>query len=227
METKDKIKLEIKAVIFDMDGLLIDSEPLWREATIKIFNEIGISLTEDQCKETMGFRVNEFVEYWIIKYKLEGIDEKDVSNRIVKEIISLIKLKGKIMEGVNELIDLFNKEGIVIVIASSSFLDVIEAVVEKISIKDKIKLIYSAENEVYGKPHPGVYITAAKSLGVLPIECLAFEDSPNGVLSTKAAKIRCVAVPNGVAINDKRFGIADLIIPSLKDFTLESLSQLE
>lgn len=227
MELKDKVKSEIKAVILDMDGLLIDSEPLWREATIKIFNEIGVFLTEKQCEETMGFRVDEFVEYWIIKYKLEGVDEKDISRRIVTEVINLIKLKGKIMEGVNELIDLFNKEGIVIAIASSSSTDIIIAVTEKISIKDKIKLFYSAENEVYGKPHPAVYITAAKNLNVSPNQCLAFEDSPNGVLSAKAAKIKCVAVPNGLSMNDKRFGIADLVIPSLKDFTIESLLQLE
>ncbi len=218
------MNLKIKAVIFDMDGLLIDSEPFWREATIKVFSELGLKLTVDQCKETMGYRVDEFVEYWLVKYKIEGADIKEISTKIIKEIISLIKIKGKIMEGVHEIIDLLYKEGIIIAIASSSAEEIIDAVIEKIGIKDKIKFIYSAEHEPLGKPHPGVYITAANKLNVFVNQCLAFEDSPNGVLSAKAAKMKCVAVPHDLPADDKRFGIADLIIHSLKDFTLEDLN---
>lgn len=224
MELKNKSKIE--AVIFDMDGLLIDSEPLWREATIKVFNEIGVSLTEKQCEETMGFRVDEFVEYWLIKYEVKEIKEEIIANRIIEELINLILLKGKIMDGVNDIITLFEKEGITMALASSSSMNIIEAVLEKIKIKDKIKFIFSAENELFGKPHPGIYITAAKNLNVPVSKCLAFEDSPNGVLSAKAAKMKCVAVPDSIAMSDKRFGIADLIIKSLKDFSLKDLQSL-
>lgn len=224
MELKNKSKIE--AVIFDMDGLLIDSEPLWREATIKVFKEIGVSLTEKQCEETMGFRVDEFVEYWLIKYEVKEIKEEIIANRIIEELINLILLKGKIMDGVNDIINLFEKEGITMALASSSPMNIIEAVLEKIKIKDKIKFIFSAENELFGKPHPGIYISAAKNLNVPVSKCLAFEDSPNGVLSAKAAKMKCVAVPDSINMTDKRFGIADLIIISLKDFSLKDLVSL-
>ena len=220
------MELKIKAAIFDMDGLLIDSEPLWREATIKVMSEVGIQLTYEQCKETMGYRVDEFVKYWLVKYKKEGEDIKKLSAQIVKEVISLIKTKGRIMDGVHEIIDLLYKEGIILAIASSSAEEIINAVVEKIGIKDKIKFIYSAEHEEFGKPHPGVYITAAKKLNVFVNQCLAFEDSPNGVLSAKAAKMKCVVIPDYLPASDKRYGIADLIVKSLKDFTLEDLKNI-
>ena len=210
-----------------MDGLLIDSEPLWREAIVRVFNNLSIPITLEQCEETMGMRIDEVVKYWFNKFKIEGIEKEKVVSDIVQEVIRLIKLKGKIMEGVHGIVDLIASQGIPIALASSSFTSIINAVLEKISIKDKIQLIYSAENESHGKPHPGVYITTAKKLGVAPEQCLAFEDSISGVLSAKAAKMKCVAVPDALSVGDKRFGIADLVINSLKDFTVEHLVQLE
>jgi sugar-phosphatase len=131
------------------------------------------------------------------------------------------------MEGTHEVINLIAAQNIPIAIASSSAMDVIYAVLEKVLIRDKIKIICSAEHEQYGKPHPGVYITTAEKLGIDPSQCLTFEDSPNGVLSAKAAKMKCVAVPDRTMIDDRRFCIADLIIYSLKDFTIKHLNNLE
>lgn len=217
----------IKAVIFDMDGLLIDSEPLWREGIIKIFNNLGISLTEENCKETMGMRIDEVVHYWIVKLNLKNIEHDKLVNKIVDEVIHLINTKGEVLEGVHEIIDLIATENIPMAIASSSPTKLIKAVLEKINLKDKMQVIFSAEFESHGKPHPSVYISTANKLGVHPNECLAFEDSPNGVLSAKSAKMKCVAVPEHSMKGDKRYGIADLVIHSLKDFNLEHLKKME
>jgi sugar-phosphatase len=102
----------------------------------------------------------------------------------------------------------------------------INAVIAKLGIGHHLKGIHSALFEQYGKPHPAVYISAAEKLGVTPGQCLAFEDSPNGVLSAKAAKMRCVAVPEAGTQTDKRFGIADIVVDSLADVTREMMTSL-
>ena len=226
--TKNKfINNMIKAVIFDMDGLLIDSEFLWRRAIVKVFNKLDVPLTLERCKETMGLRIDEVVEYWELKYLIKGCTKEKIVADILEEVINFIKFEGKIMEGVDHIITLFSSQGIPMAIASSSSMNIINIVLEKISAKDKIKIIHSAEYELHGKPHPGVYITTAEKLSIDTSQCLVFEDSTNGVLSAKAARMKCVAVPDHLSADDKIFSAADLIITSLNDFTLEHLKRLE
>ena len=216
----------IKAVIFDMDGLLIDSEPLWREACIKVFTKLNVPLTIKRAQETMGLRVDEVVEHWYALYPWGNLEKEKVVAEIVDAVINLIKSKGEMMEGVHEIIDLFESQHMPMAIASSSSVAIINTVLDKINVREKMKVIHSAEHEPYGKPHPGVYITTAEKLGFLPTECLAFEDSPNGVLSAKSAKMKCVAVPELSSKNDKRILIADLVLNSLLDFKLETIEKL-
>ncbi len=216
----------IKAVIFDMDGLLIDSEPIWQKVTMKVFQDIGISLSQKQVQETTGLRVDEVVEHWFIRFPQPGIVKEKVAADIVLGVISEIKKNGIAKQGVEEIISLFKTNDIPMAIASSSATDIIAAVMEKLNLTKKITIVHSAEHEPYGKPHPGVYITAAEKLGIPPVFCLAFEDSPNGVLAAKAARMKCIAVPDYHGENDPRFGIADLTIKTLSDFTLEQLESL-
>ena len=214
---------KIQAVILDMDGLLIDSEPFWQEAEIEIFGSVGVPLTYDQTTETIGIRIDEVVEYWFTRHPWKEPSKKEIEARIVERVIALVKEKGKPCEGVEEIVEVFTKANIPISVASSSQTEIINAVMDKIFIRDAIKVIHSAEHEPYGKPHPGVYITTAEKLGVLPENCLAFEDSPNGVIAAKAAKMKCVVVPNQVPKDNKTFQMADMVIDSLKDFGPEQL----
>jgi len=209
-----------------MDGLLIDSEPLWQEAEINVFSKIGIPLDLEMTKKTIGLRVNEVVEYWFSRYPSGDNSVEKVSNDIMEEVTNLIKSKGEAMEGVREIIDFFISENLPMAIASSSFSLIIDSALTKLGIKDKFQVIYSAENELYGKPHPGVYIKTAEMLGVTPSQCLAFEDSPNGLLSAKAAKMKCVAVPDIHLKGNKMYSIADITLDSLKDFNDEHFKEL-
>jgi mannitol-1-/sugar-/sorbitol-6-/2-deoxyglucose-6-phosphatase len=95
-----------------------------------------------------------------------------------------------------------------------------------LNIEHYFQVTQSAEHEPYGKPHPGVYIEAARRLGVEPRRCLALEDSPNGVIAAKAARMYCIAVPDPALKDDRRLLAADLILPSLTDFHLELLEHL-
>lgn len=201
-----------------MDGLLIDSEPLWEEAEIEVFTKIGIPLTSDMTKQTMGMRVDEVVQHWYSRYPWQNPTQQEVQADVVAKVIELIKQKGTPRSGVKEIVAFFAEKKLPIAIASSSLTEIITAVLEKLEIKDSLNAICSAEHEPYGKPHPGVYITTAKKLDVLPEFCLAFEDSPNGVLAAKAAKMKCVAVPDEKMRDDKKFCIADLVINSLTEF---------
>lgn len=217
----------IKAVIFDMDGLLIDSEPLWREAEIEIFTKLGVPLTNEKTFETLGFRVDETVEHWFSRYPWKGSSKKEIEKKIIKRAVELIKERGIARKGAKEVINFFINKQIPIAIASSSPGEIIDAVLDKISIRKYVNVIHSAENESHGKPHPGVYITTSTKLNVHPEYCLVFEDSPNGVLAAKAAKMKCIAVPDETVKDNKIFNIADMTINSLEDFQLEHLKNFD
>ena len=205
----------IKAVIYDMDGLIIDSEPLWQEAEISVFKSININLTKEDCMKVMGMRTDEVVDYWFRRFPWEAPSKTEITSAIVRELIRLIKEKGKLMEGVKESLDFVRSMDVKIALASSSSYEIINAVLEKFGLMKEFEEVYSAQEEEYGKPHPAVYISAAKRLNVAPVECLAIEDSFNGVLAAKAAKMKCIAIPYEGVRHDRRFAIADVSLDSL------------
>ncbi|MDP2641458.1 MAG: hexitol phosphatase HxpB [Candidatus Yanofskybacteria bacterium] len=217
----------IRAAIFDMDGLLIDSEPFWQDTEVAVFTQLGVPLTQEMTKETMGLRVDEVVEHWFSRYPWRGLTKEETVRKIVDRIVESVKTKGEAKEGAHAAIRLVAKQGIPVAIASSSWREIIKAVIERLGITEYISIAHSAEEEAYGKPHPAVYLTTAQKLGVLPSHCLTFEDSPNGVLSAKAARMKCVAVPDKAVRGDKQFCIADATLSSLKEFTQEVFERLQ
>ena len=198
-----------------MDGLIIDSEPLWREAEIASFAFVGITLTDDMCKQTTGLRVDEVVEHWFHRFPTDSSKAEKVEALIWENIIRLVKEKGEAKKGVVESLEFFKTKNVKIALASTSAMILINTVLDKLKIRDYFAELHSAEFEELGKPHPGVYITTAKKLEVPAHTCLAIEDSTNGILAAKAAKMKCIAVPE--ESNDKRLGIADAVISSLAD----------
>lgn len=226
IETAQESFGSIKAVIFDMDGVLIDSEPFWREAEIVVFKRVGIELTESMCFETMGLRVDEVVNYWYGKQPWDNFVPAELEERIIDAVVERIVSEGRAKDGAAQAIEHFRGKGFKIALASSSPYRIIQAVVQRLGIAEKFDCIYSAEEEEYGKPHPGVYLTTARKLSVGPSECLAIEDSLNGVLAAKAARMKCIAVPEDLTQIDRRFVIADLIFTSLLDFNDDDWQQI-
>jgi HAD superfamily hydrolase (TIGR01509 family) len=216
----------IKAVIFDMDGLLIDSEPLWRRAHQEVFGEVGINMSDQDYQRLMGVRTKEVVELLFSEEPWEGPGTQEVEDLITEEVIKLIKSEGVLLPGVHQAIQICKEAGLPVAIASSSTQPVIDAVVDTLEIREHFHHIYSAQFEPYGKPHPGVFIKVADHFGVAPSECLVFEDSPAGVLAAKAAKMKCIAVPVPETRENPYTQTADLILDSLENFsrgTLESI----
>ena len=207
--------MTISAVIFDMDGLLIDSEPLWQEAEILIFKKVGINLTSELCQRTQGLRIDEVVEYWYQRYPWTNLTKLAVEELIVGKVIELIHLKGKALAGVEQAISFVQSKDVKIALASSSATIIIQAALKKLGLTDVFARVYSAELEILGKPHPGVYLTTANQLDVAPQSCLAIEDSLNGVLAAKAARMECIAIPETSQQHNPKFAIADCTLKSL------------
>ncbi len=212
----------IKAVIWDMDGVLIDSEPFWQEAEIAVFKTVGIEMTPAESSETIGLRLDAAVQYWYDRRPwLTPPTVDTIIDAILKRVIELVKTRGAAKIGVREALDFLQAKGLRLAIASSSAMVLIETVVERLGIRDDFEVLCSAGFEQYGKPHPGVYLTTAAKMGLAPKECLVIEDSLRGVLAAKAAEMPCLCVPDPSLAGDPRLSIADWVLPSLTDLTAE------
>ena len=207
----------LEAVIFDMDGVLVDSEPIWQDVETDLLGALGVPLTRELCKQTMGFRVNEAVAYWYERHPWPGPTVDEVAEQLMTGVVAAIGARGEPMAGVDEAVAFLQDAGLRLAIASSSYYRVIDAVLERLGLSAAFEVVHSAEDEANGKPHPDVYLTAAAKLGVAPAACVAIEDSPNGVVSAKAAGMVCVAVPDPGIAEDARFGDADLTLASLAE----------
>ena len=186
---------KISAVIFDMDGLIIDSEPLWKIAEIETFKEVGFDFTTEMCALTTGMRIDEVVEFWRKKIKWESFTNTEIVDKIQNKMIQLIKERGKLLPGIIESLNLLNANDVLIGLASSSSMSLINTTVDTLKIIKFFNVIHSAENEIAGKPNPAVFLSAAKMLKVNPEKCLVLEDSKAGMSAGINANMRTIVIP--------------------------------
>jgi sugar-phosphatase len=208
----------INGVIMDMDGLLIDSEPFWRKAEIAAFAKLGCKLDDRMLNRTMGMRNDEVVKYWVSYFKPGEVNYGAVELDILASVQEQVEANGRHLPGVLETLDFFKNKQIPIALASSSPMGIIQSVVDTLGIERYFKVMCSAEFEEFGKPHPAVFLSASNYLRISPEECVVFEDSVNGVIAAKAAKMHCIAIPSVKDLKDKRFAIADNIFENLNKF---------
>ena len=213
----------MKAAIFDMDGLLIDSEPLWREAEIGVFSSVGVPLTDEMCRETTGLRLDEVVRYWHDRNPWQGESLAVVETRILDAVSRLIVERGRPMPGVRETINKFAAEDYKLAVASSSPMPLIRTVLETFKMIEYFPVLHSADAEDEGKPNPAVYLSTMSRLGVEAGNCVAFEDSVAGVRAAKGAGARVIAVPDPADISNPGFAEADVVLRSLTDFSMDDL----
>ncbi len=213
----------IQAVIFDMDGVLIDSEPFWQQAQVALMAELGVTITAEDCLQTMGLRIDQLVGYWARHHPWQGPSEPEVVARLIDRVIAQIRARGEAKPGVHATLAQIRAQGLPIGLATSSPARLMEAVLERLAVGHYFQVRHSADEEPYGKPHPGVYLSAAQQLGVAPVDCLAIEDSFNGLLAAKAACMQTILIPDPQQAGDPRFAIADLQLASLEQFPLARL----
>lgn len=205
----------IDTVIFDMDGVLINSEPFWKEVEIKVFASVGIDFVAVGGEKTVGLRIDEVVDYWHTQYPWKQKAKADVVAEIMSEMTDVISTKGKAMKGVVELLEYLKSEGYKIGLATSSYEVLLEATLKVLGIENFFDVTNSAESLVYGKPHPEIYIKTAEDLKSSPENCLVIEDSLNGVIAGKAAKMKVIAVPDGTHSHEPKLVLADKICNDL------------
>lgn len=217
----------LKAVIFDMDGVLIDSEPFHLDVNEKIFANLGINLSED---EYHGFIGTTHKDMWTMIKKRYNLPQSvpELVNMQVSGNIEYIKneeIEPIKIKGITDLLSRIARENIKIGIASSSPTEVIELVINKLSISDYFAAITGGEEIKKGKPAPDIFLKAAKRLDVEPSSCIVVEDSRNGVFAAKAAGMKCVAYKNPNSGNQD-LSKADLIIDSYDSLNVETLRDL-
>ena len=216
----------LRAAIYDMDGLLLDSEPYWVQAELEVLGAVGVPLTPELARETTGMRLDEAVAHWYRRFPWRTHSQPEVVARLTKAAHRLILAHAEAKPGVHESLALFAAEGLRRALASSSPPVLIAAVVDKLGLSGQFELTVSAEAEAFGKPHPAVYLSCAQRLGLSPTECVALEDSVNGLISAKAARMRVIAVPEAAHRNDPRFSLADAVVVSLLDVDARLLHRL-
>jgi sugar-phosphatase len=216
----------IKAIIFDFDGIIIDSEPLWVEAEMGVFKSVGVELSPMLCRQTTGLNTQDTIQYWYNVYKWTGKSSFQVYKEIMEAMQTLIMERADLKDGFLDVLQLFVDKKIPVSVASSSPLKLITTALKKFHLFEFFKIISSAENEEFGKPHPALYLGAARKLGIDPLNCLAFEDSFNGAIAAKAARMKLVTVPDAHDFPDTRFDFADLKIASLSDFKEKDFEHL-
>ena len=202
-----------------MDGLLIDTEPVWRAAQSAVFAGFGVALSERDLLDSTGQPIEELIPVWRRRASAPDpagteLTDAEIADLIIDRVIAHVTAEGRPMPGVTAAIALFERCGLRLAIASSSPLRLIDAVCDRLGLT-RITVRCSAMDEARGKPAPDVYLTAARRLGVAAANCLALEDSPAGVASARSAGMRCVAVPDPLLAADPRYREADLVLGSL------------
>jgi len=207
--------MKINTVIFDMDGVIIDSEPFWRQAQINELAKFQVIINDNDCiEQTMGKRLDDIARTWCQHYEL-SIAPADLQQAILQSVVKQILNKGSAKEGVYSLLKFLKNNNINIALATSSSTPIIDAVLERLSIRSFFSSICSADNEKYGKPHPAVYLRTASQLHVQPGQCIVIEDSVTGLIAGVAAGMTTFVVPEN--INDPRFSIASRSFVSLTE----------
>lgn len=199
-----------------MDGVLIDSEPLWKIAMEEAFQSVGCNITRKDFQKTVGLRIDEVVRYWYEERGWENLTCEELEALIVQKMVELIRQNGTPLPGVVETVIYLKENGYKVGLGTSSYRVLIDTVLEELALAEAFDFTHSAEDEMFGKPHPAVYLTVASRLEVDPSKCLVIEDSFNGVVAGLAAKMKVICIPEKSHHPDPRLSV----VPNYEDMNV-------
>ncbi len=211
-----------KAVIFDMDGVLADSEDIHKQVEDQILGEYGVSLNPEDKDRYAGVDERFFWSDLSDRYNL-GLDFLETVEK-KRSIFFKVAEGVRSFEGVKELLELLRSKDIPMVVASSSEPMVLKYVISRLGFEDYFQDLISGMDVPNGKPAPDIFLKASSVLNVRPADCVVIEDSLNGVNAAKAAGMSCIAVTN--TFPESKLKQADLIVKSLKNVDLEIIKGL-
>lgn len=205
----------IEAVIFDLDGLLIDSEPLQFTAWYEYLETLGHTLTGDVLAKMLGRRLIDSSRIVVDEFGLE-ITAEQVAEERDRHFLSMVPGNIGPQPGAIELVETLHSRGIPMALATSGHRLYVDLALESASIPRLFAVEVTGDLVTHGKPHPETFLKAASLLDLAPERCLVLEDAPNGVLAAVAAGTRCIAIPNHGTSHDDLAG-ADAILDSLDE----------
>lgn len=206
----------ITHIIFDLDGLLVDSEPLWKIAEEKALNTHGKHWQPEIARQHIGLRMDEAAAVMVKGYQIP-VSASSLADEIIAVMFRLIATDLTAMRGAHEAIEKFHADGLILAIASSSLESYIRRVVHQMGWGSYMQVIASGYNVPRGKPAPDVYLAAAEMLNANVNTCLAFEDSVNGAKAAQAAQMQVCAIPGHDFTPADFVGIADFVLSSLQE----------
>ncbi|HEV2028681.1 MAG TPA: HAD family hydrolase [Candidatus Dormibacteraeota bacterium] len=211
----------IRAIVFDFDGLILDTEePVYR-SWLEVYREHGEELPFERWVQIVGSTTIDFHPQHHLEERLGRSLTNEVLDRRIRRRTELI-LAQSVLPGVVQHMESAKAMGLKLGVASSSTRDWVQSHLERLGILDRFDCLRCRDDVANAKPEPDLYIAVIECLGVLASETIAIEDSPNGVLAAKRAGLRCVAIPNPITAR-LDLGQADLVLRSLADVTLADL----
>jgi HAD superfamily hydrolase (TIGR01509 family) len=217
----------LKAVIFDMDGVIIDSEPTHMKLENEAYKKLGIDVSTDEHHSFVGTTSYYMWEVLKNRYKLDKSLEElvDYDRNIYFKYLVSDECEMILIDGVKELIKALHENGVKLAIASSSPLNVIEAIAKKFKIEQYFEAFVTGDFVKNSKPEPDIFVFASEKLGVSPRNCVVIEDSHNGVLAAKKAGMKCVGI-NSDPEGSQDISMADLVINNFKEVNYKKISEL-
>ena len=216
----------LKAVLFDMDGVIIDSEPLHHKAYHGMFKEVGISVSDDLYESFTGQATLYICKQLVLKFNLKQAPKELVAikRRIFKDLF-FNDPELDLITGVLELIKNYHKNGLTLVLASSASMTTINNVFTRFNLDQYFKAKLSGADLKASKPHPEIFLKAAEASGFKPSECMVIEDSTNGVKAAHAAGIFCVGFKSPHSKNQD-YSLANKVITSFEEIGFEVVADI-
>ena len=205
----------IDAVVFDMDGVLVDTEHLWDEVREQLTSEWGGRYTPEAQEAMMGMSSREWSRYL---HETVGLREPPevINAEVVRRMLARYAVDLPVIPGAREAVRRLHDAGLVLAVASSSNRELIDAVLRRLGLEPLFAVTVSSEEVARGKPAPDVYLETARRLGVAPARCAAVEDSASGIRAAHAAGMRVIAFPNRhYPPDEEALGLTDVVLEKL------------
>lgn len=211
----------LKAIVFDFDGLILDTEEPVYQSWLEVYRAHGVDLPFERWVEIVGSTTATFHPQHHLEERLGRPLPQEVLDQRIGRRTELVLAK-KVLPGVVEVIDAAKASGIKLGVASSSTAEWVMGHLARLGILDRFDCVRCRDDVAHAKPAPDLYLAVLECLGVTPGEAFAIEDSPNGIAAAKSAGLRCVAIPNHIT-SGLDLSQADLVVDSLADLTLAGL----
>ncbi len=212
----------IKAVIFDMDGVISDTEPFHKISGKKNFKRIGISVTNKYLETFAGTRFQEYTRRIVKEKTGKELTDDDIQEMFKQKweiMMELIK-DVKPISGVVDIIKFLHNKGFKLAVASSSLKKYVHFILKKLRINEYFDIVVCGDEIKKSKPDPDIFLVAAKKLGMKQEECIVIEDTRNGVLAAKAAGMKCIGFISKHS-GHQDLSLADVKVSSMKNITME------